>query len=110
MIELILEWILFPLFDMLSAWHISGKWRLTYLFPVATALGVGLWWIGDRFDSVLLIVFGAMTAVLFGIISLVTFIPREAEFWRDLKAYKAQKRADATANVDAEKAEENDVG
>ena len=51
MFDLIMDLIVGPLLDMLSSKHFSGEWRLSYLFPVATALGVGLWWVGDRADG-----------------------------------------------------------
>ena len=102
-IEIILEWVIFPLLDLLSGWHISGKWRISYLFPVTTALGLGMWWLGDHFEIILLLVFGVLITVIFGIFSVVTFIPREVESWKDIKALKQRNRAQTK---DAENNEE----
>lgn len=90
--EIIIEWVIGPLLDLISGWRISGKWRISYLFPVATALGAGLWWLGDRFDVILLLVFGMLITVLFGIFSVVTFIPREVESWKDIKALEQRNK------------------
>jgi hypothetical protein len=93
--ELIVDWVIDPLLNMVSGWHISGKWRISYLCPVATAAGAGIWWLGDRFDIILLLVFGALITVLFGIFSVVTFIPREVESWKDIKALERRNKAEA---------------
>ena len=90
-LEFIFDWIIDPLMDMLMRRGISGKWHLSYLFPIATALGGILWWLGARFDSIVLLVFGVLTAVLFGLFSIVTFIPREVEEWEELKRYTTRK-------------------
>jgi len=93
-LEFIMDWVVGPLLDMVSGRHISGKWRISYLFPVATAVGAGLWWLGDRFDIILLLVFGMLIAVLFGILSVVTFIPREVGSWNDIKALERRNKAE----------------
>ena len=54
--EFIMDWVVGPLLDMVSGRHISGKWRISCLFPVATALGAGLWWLGNHFEIILLLV------------------------------------------------------
>ena len=86
-LELIFDWILDPLMDMLQGRRISGKWRLSYLFPVITALGGILWWLGSHFEIVLLLVFGVLITVLFGLFSIVTWIPREVQSWKDIKSH-----------------------
>ena len=101
--EFIMDWVVGPLLDMVSGRHISGKWRISCLFPVATALGAGLWWLGDYFEIKLLLVFGVLITVIFGIFSVVTFIPREVESWKDIKALKQRNRAQTK---DAENNEE----
>ena len=101
--EFIMDWVVGPLLDMVSGRHISGKWRISCLFPVATALGAGLWWLGNHFEIILLLVFGVLITVIFGIFSVVTFIPREVESWKDIKALKQRNRAQTK---DAENNEE----
>ena len=94
-IEIILEWVIFPLLDLLSGWHISGKWRISYLFPVATALGLGMWWAGNHFGIAWLLVFGVMITVLCGLASVLTFIPREVASWRDCTTWKSRHKSAA---------------
>ena len=88
MIELIVDWIFGALLDMLSAKHISGEWRLSYLFPIVTGLGAGLWWIADRFDLVVLMALAILITVICGLGSVLTFIPREVESWRDIRTLR----------------------
>lgn len=92
MFDLIMDWIVGPLLDMLSAKHISGEWRLSYLFPVATALGVGLWWLGNRFDLILVLILGVLLTVVAGLASILTFIPREVEAWRDIRSLRERNK------------------
>ena len=97
MFELIMDWIVEPLLDMLCSKRLSGKWRFYYLFPVATALGIGMWWAGDHFGIIPLAVFGVLTALLCGLISVLTFIPREVQFWQDLKDHRAKQERELEA-------------
>lgn len=86
-LELIFDWILDPLMDMLFRRRTSGKWHMVYLFPILTALGAILWWLGSHFEIVLLLVFGILITVLFGLFSIVTWIPREVQSWEDIKSH-----------------------
>jgi hypothetical protein len=81
MFDIIMEWIVFPLLDLVLSKHTSGEWRLSYLFPIATALGLGVWWLGDRFDLVLVVILGVLLTVVAGFASIVTWIPREKASW-----------------------------
>lgn len=97
MFDLIMDWIVGPLIDMLCAKSVSGEWRLSYLFPIATALGVGLWWVGDRFDLILVLILGALLTVVAGLASILTFIPREVEAWRDIRSLRERNKREAEA-------------
>ena len=85
LLELIFDWILEPLMDMLFRRRKSGKWHMVYLFPILTALGAILWWLGSHFEITVLLVFGVITTVLFGLFTLITLIPREVEAYREVK-------------------------
>jgi len=98
MLDLILDWIVFPLFEMLSGKHISGKWRLSYLFPIVTALGAGLWWVGDYFGLVPVGILGALITVLAGIASVITFIPREVASWKDICSLSEKRKREVEAD------------
>lgn len=107
MFDLIMDWIVGPLLDMLSSKHFSGEWRLSYLFPVATALGVGLWWVGNRFDLILVLILGVLLTVVAGLASILTWFPREKTYWQDMESYRAKrKRETETAEKEPEKKDE----
>lgn len=97
LMDLIVDWIVFPLFEMLSSKHTSGKWRLWYLFPVATALGAVLWWVGAHFTLVPVWVLGMLITVFAGIASVITFIPRQIKSWRDLRSYRERRESEFEA-------------
>ena len=95
MFDLIVDWILTPLLDMLTRRHLSGKWHMGYMFPVATAVGVILWWLGSHYDIALLMIIGILITVICGFISILTFIPMEIGFWQDMKSYQSMKKKEA---------------
>ena len=104
MFDIIMEWIVFPLLDLVLSKHTSGEWRLSYLFPIATALGLGVWWLGDRFDLVLVVILGVLLTVVAGFASIVTWIPREKMSWQDMESYRAKRKRKAeTAEQETEK-------
>ena len=92
MLDIILLWIIDPLMDFFSHRSSSGRWHFSHLFPVATVACVGIWWLSERWNSIVLLVFGALGTVLFGLFSIVLWIPREIELHKDSKAYFAQKK------------------
>ena len=99
-LDIIMDRVFGPLLDLLEKRRATGKWSLTCLFPVITALGALLWWLGDRYEIILLMAFGALTAVLFGLFSIVTFIPREMESWEDTKTNTSRKASKVETNKD----------
>ena len=104
MFDIIMDLIVGPLLDMLSSKHFSGEWRLSYLFPVATALGVGLWWVGNRFDLILVLILGVLLTLAAGLASILTWIPREKTYWQDMGAYREKRKREAeTAKQETQK-------
>lgn len=99
-IEIVVEWIVGPLLDLLSSKRTSGKWHLYYLFPIAAVIGAGMWWAGARFDIILLFVFGVLITVTCGLISVLTFIPIKVQEWQDTKSYIADKKRKAETEKD----------
>ena len=95
MFDLIMDWVLTPLLDMLLRRQVSGKWHMGYMFPIATAVGVILWWLGGHYDIAFLMIIGLVIAVFCGFISILTFIPIEVGFWQDLKSYRRIKEKEA---------------
>lgn len=97
-LEIIMDWVIDPLIALLEKRRATGKWSLTGLFPVIAVLGALLWWLGDRYEIILLMVFGALTAVLFGLFSIVTFIPRKMESREDTKSNTSRKASKVETN------------
>ncbi len=95
MFELIMDWILTPLLDMLSRRQLSGKWHMVYLFPVATAVGGILWWLGSHYDIAYLLIIGMLITGFCGFGSIISFIPMEVGFWQDMKSYQNRKKKEA---------------
>ena len=95
MFDLIMDWILTPLLDMLSRRHLSGKWHMSYLFPISTAVGGIMWWLGGHYGITLLLIFGVLITVFCGLFSIITYIHREAGFWQDMKSYHSMKKKEA---------------
>lgn len=107
MFELIMDWVIGPILDFFSRWHDSGKWHYSHLFPVATIAFAGIWWLGEYLGSGLLLVFGVLGTVGFGIANLVTWIPREVGAWRDTWDYIARKKREARGKEEQEAATRN---
>ena len=95
MYDIIMDWIVGPLLDLLLSKRLSGQWRFSFLFPAATALGVGIWWLGERFDLILVVILGALLSVVAGVASIVTWIPREIASWQDMQSYRAKRKREA---------------
>lgn len=97
MFDIIMEWIVFPLLGLLSSKYFSGEWRLSLLFPIATALGLGVWWLGERFDLVLVVILGVLLTVVAGFASILTWLPSEKMSWQDMASYRAKRKREAEA-------------
>ena len=90
--EIIMYCVLGPLFEFLERRHTSGKWRFSHLLPLITILCVGIWWLGYHWNNVILLVFGVLGTVLFGLFNLILWIPRNMEAKEDFKSYMAKKK------------------
>ena len=101
MFDLIMDWVLTPLLDMLLRRRVSGKWHMSYMFPIATAVGVILWYLGSHYDIAWLLTMGSLITVICGFISILTFIPMEVGFSRDMKSYQSRKKKE-TGEQDAD--------
>ena len=102
MLELIMELLIEPIFNFLERRHTSGEWHVSHLLPVALAAFLGIWWLGDRWDSVLLQVFGVTGAAVAGLLNLIIFIPRGRAAKKDFDAYIARKHKEAKEKTETE--------
>ena len=106
--HIIMEWIILPLIELFARHEHSGRWHITHLFPVATAVGFGIWWLGEHWDSMLVTVLGVLAFVVFGFLSLVTLVSRRKgadQDFRDRRRNRASEAevAESLAKVDARK-------
>ena len=92
MLDLIIAWIIDPIFGFFEHRHTSGRWNIYHLLPVATIVCVGICWLAERWSSIILLVFGALGLAIFGLLSLVLWIPMQVEAHKDLKSYVAVKK------------------
>ena len=95
MFEIIMDWVIGPILDFLSHRHTSGKWHVSHLLPVVTIACAGIWWLGEHWGSMLLIVIGVVGTVIFGLANLISWLPRKIGDERDLRAYIAERKRKA---------------
>ena len=93
--EILFEWILSPLLDMVSRWHISGKWHLSYLLVPVFAVFAVLLWLGKSIGSVWLMVIGLLGVAIFGLLNLLLFLPRILGEKEDFDYYLGKRRREA---------------
>ena len=100
--EIIVDWVVDPLADMLQRREASGKWYFTYLLPVAVAVFAGLWYLSDRLGITWLSVLSAICLFLAGFVNLFLFIPRRIVEWRDWESYIAKRKRESEPIPDEE--------
>lgn len=98
MFDLLAMLIVDPLLDLLARRTYSGRWHFSYLPPILTGVSLIVCWLGNRYDLELLTILGIVGAVIFGMVNLLLFIPREVESWRDFQSYMAQRPRKAKAS------------
>ena len=102
--EIIVDWVIDPLLDMLFRRNTSGKWHFSYLLPVAVAVFAGLWFLSDRWEITWLSVLSAICLFFAGAANLFLFIPRRIGEWRDCESHIAKRKRESEPIPD----EEND--
>ena len=105
--EIILLGIIDPLVSFFDRKHHSGQWHISHLLPLIIVLFGGMWWLGSRLDSVLLMVLGISGAVISFFVELFLFIPRGIEYKQDFDVYviraKRKKEAESKGEDSSEK-------
>ena len=102
--EIIVDWVIDPLADMLFRREVSGKWHFTYLLPVAIGFFAGLWYLSDRWGITWLSILSAIGLFFAGVANLFLFIPRWTGEWRDWESCIAKRKRESEPIPD----EEND--
>lgn len=100
MFDIILDWIIGPIMDFFFRRHVSGRWHFSHLLPLFIIACLGLWWLGEHWDSALLVTFGIAGTVIFGLLNVILWIPREMGENEDFRYYIAEKKRHAEETKD----------